>query len=160
MERFERSVRDFSRYLEGIGSVFFLVMFLANLVDVVGAKFFHWPLPGALEIISFAQVLAISFSVALGLFLGTHLKIEFLATKMKGPLGRFLDALVSLCCLLLFALLIIYGFKYAYSLQISGEMGSVSKLPFYPFAYAFTIGMVPVLLYYLIDFIKCLRGKG
>lgn len=160
MGKFEGVVRELSRYLEGVGSLFFLVMFFANLVDVIGAKFFKWPLPGALEIISFAQVLAISFSIALGLFLGTHLRIEFLTTKVPKSAQRAFDIFVSSCCLLLFVLLLTQGLKYARSLQISGEIGSVSKLPIYPFAYAFSFAMVPVVLYYVIDLLKNLKRNN
>ncbi len=159
MDSLTRFTRNLSRYLEGVGVIFFLIMFLANLVDVVGAKFFRWPLPGALEIISFSQVIAISFAIAFGLFLGTHLKIEFLAEKLPFPVKRALDLFVSVCCLLLFVLLFYHGFKYARSLQVAGEIGSVSKLPFYPFAYGFAISTIPIILYYFIELIKNLRMR-
>ncbi|MCX7856827.1 MAG: TRAP transporter small permease subunit [Deltaproteobacteria bacterium] len=159
MEGLDKLTRNISRYLEGIGAIFFLVMFFANLVDVVGAKFFGWPLPGALEIISFAQVVAISFAIAFGLYLGTHLKIEFIADKLPFSIKKILDTFVSLCCLTLFFILFIYGLKYAKSLQISGEMGSVLKLPLYPLAYAFAISLVPVILYYIIELVKNVRMK-
>lgn len=159
MEGLERFTRSISRYLEGIGAIFFLLMFFANLIDVVGAKFFRWPLPGALEIISFSQVIAISFAIAFGLFLGTHLRIEFIAEKLPFIVKKILDIFVSICCILLFVLLFFYGLKYARSLQISGEIGSVSKLPFYPFAYGFAISMIPVILYYIIDLIRNVRVK-
>jgi TRAP-type C4-dicarboxylate transport system permease small subunit len=159
MERFEGLVRKISQYLEGVGAIFFLIMFFSNLIDVIGAKFFKWPLPGALEIISFSQVIAISFAIAFGLFLGTHLKIEFLAEKFPFPIRKVLDVFVSFCCLILFLLLFIYGLKYATSLKISGEIGSVSKLPFYPFAYGLTLSTIPVILYYAIELIKNMRPK-
>lgn len=145
--------------MEGIGAIFFLIMFFANLVDVVGAKFFRWPLPGALEIISFAQVVAIAFAIAFGLFIGTHLKIEFISEKLPFYVKKILDIFVSFCCLILFLVLLVYGLKYARSLQLSGEIGSVSKLPLYPFAYAFALSTIPVILFYLLEVVKNVRMK-
>lgn len=159
MERLERFTRTISRYMEGVGVIFFLFMLFANLIDVIGAKLFRWPLPGALEIISFSQVIAISFAIAFGLFLGTHLRIEFLAEKLPSPVKKALEIFVSASCLLFFILLFVYAFKYARSLQLAGEIGSVSKIPFYPFAYGFAMSVIPILLYYFIDLTKKVRMK-
>jgi TRAP-type C4-dicarboxylate transport system permease small subunit len=159
VEKLERFIKRTAELLEWVGIVGILTMFVANLVDVVGAKFFHWPMPGALEIISFAQVVAIAPSITMGLFLGTHLRIDFIADKLPKPLRTTLDIITTWFCIVLFTLMFWQGIKYAHSLYVSGEIGSTSKLPFYPFVYVFSISCVPVALYYVDQFIKLTRSK-
>lgn len=136
-----------------------LCMFAANLVDVVGAKFFKWPLPGALEILSFALVVAIAPAIAHGLFLGTHLRIDFIVDKFPKGLRYVLRSFVSILCTVLFVLILWKGLEYAHSLQKSGEMGGSSKIPFFPFAYVLSLSCIPVILFFIIETIKSFRVK-
>jgi TRAP-type C4-dicarboxylate transport system permease small subunit len=159
IERFEKLVRDVSGYFEWVGVVGILLMFLTNLADVIGAKFFRCPLPGALEVISLMQVVAITPAIACGLFLGAHLEIDFIVEKFPKTLKTILSLLVSTFCFILFVFVFWQGLEYAYSLQQSGEIGSVSKLPLFPFAYIFSISCLPIILFYVIRLIKTVQVK-
>lgn len=157
IERFEAFVRKVSQAFEWVGVFGILCVFFVNIVDVVGAKFFQWPLPGALELISFFQLVAIAPAIAFGLFLGTHLRIDFLFDRLEPGTRRVIGVTVSGLCLLLFAILFVQATNYACSLQRSGEIGSVSKLPLFPFAYLLAVSLVPVMLFFLVDILKTVR---
>lgn len=159
MKRFERFVKDMSRYFELAGAMGLLAMFFVNLIDVVGAKLFKWPLPGALEIISFSLLIAIAPAIAHGLFLGVHLRIDFIIQKFPRTLRAVLDTFVSILCMILFILIFWKGLEYGYSLQKAGEIGSSSKIPFFPFAYILAISCVPAVLYFVLETIKSVKGK-
>ncbi|HOE18718.1 MAG TPA: hypothetical protein PLX02_10230 [Syntrophorhabdaceae bacterium] len=66
MERFERITKNICKKLELVGVVAYLIMVLVNILDVAGSKFFKWPFPGSVEIVSFAQIIAISLTIPLG----------------------------------------------------------------------------------------------
>jgi len=159
VNRFEEFVRDVSRYFELAGVVGLLAMFLVNLIDVVGAKLFQWPLPGALEVISFSLLVAIAPAIAHGLFLGVHLRIDFIIQKFPKTLRSVLDTLVSIFCMILFILIFWKALEYGYSLQKAGEIGSSSKIPFFPFAYILAISCVPAVLYFVLETIKSVKGR-
>lgn len=159
LERFEKLVKYVSGYFEWVGVVGILLMFFTNLADVVGAKFFRCPLPGALEVISYMQVVAITPAIAFGLFLGSHLEIDFIVEKFPKTLKTILGFLVSAFCFILFVLVFWQGLEYAYSLQQSGEIGSVSKLPLFPFAYIFSVSCLPIICFYVIKLIKIVKVK-
>jgi len=159
VERFEIFVRGMSRYFEWAGVIGLLAMFFTNLIDVVGAKLFNWPLPGALEIISFSLLVAIAPAIAHGLFLGVHLRIDFIIEKFPKTLRFVLDPLVSIICMILFILIFWNGLEYGYSLQKAGEIGSSSKIPFFPFAYVLAISCVPAALYFVLEAIKSVKAK-
>ena len=111
MEKFEKFTKGLSRDFEWVGVIGILAMFAANLVDVIGAKVFKWPLPGALEILSFALVVAIAPAIAYGLFLGTHLRIDFIVDKFPKTLRFVLGPFVSIMCMVLFVLISWKGFR-------------------------------------------------
>ncbi|OPY76571.1 MAG: Tripartite ATP-independent periplasmic transporter [Syntrophorhabdus sp. PtaU1.Bin058] len=159
LERFEKLIKDVSGYFEWVGVAGILMMFFANLADVIGAKFFRSPLPGALEVISFMQVVAITPAIAFGLFLGSHLEIDFIVEKFPKTLKTILSLLVSALCFILFVFVFWQGLEYGYSLQKSGEIGSVSKLPLFPFAYLFSVSCLPVIFFYVIKLMKTLKVK-
>lgn len=159
MERFERFAKNMSKTFEWVGVVAFLVMVAANIVDVVGAKFFKWPFPGSIEVISFAQVVAIAFTVPIGVFLGFHLSIDFIITKLPKTPRKLIDLFVSISCLIFFILIFWQTLEFGYSLQESGEIGSVSRIPFYPFAYAIAVGIVPLIFFYMIKAIRSIFLK-
>jgi TRAP-type C4-dicarboxylate transport system permease small subunit len=159
VEKFEKFTKGLSRGFEWVGVIGILAMFAANLVDVVGAKVFKWPLPGAIEILSFSLVVAIAPAIAYGLFLGTHLRIDFIVDKFPKTLRFILGPFVSIMCMILFILISWKGFEYAHSLQISGEKGGSSHIPFFPFAYILSFSCIPVILFFVLETIKSLKAK-
>ena len=81
LNQLDKFTRGFSGSLEWVGVIGLLLMFLANFVDVVGAKLFLWPLPGATEVISFSQIVAIAPAIAFTLILGRHIRVEFIIDR-------------------------------------------------------------------------------
>jgi TRAP-type transport system small permease protein len=159
MEGFEKFIKNMSKTFEWVGVMGFLVMVLVNILDVVGSKFFNWPFPGAIEIISFSQVIAIALTVPIGIFLGFHLSIDFLITKLPKTPRNLMNFIVSIFCIIFFVLIFWQALEYGYSLQESGEIGSVSRIPFYPFAYAIAIGVLPLILFYIVQAMKYIKGR-
>ena len=159
MERFERFVKNVSKTFEWVGVVGYLIMVLVNVIDVVGSKFFKFPLPGAFEVTSFAQVIAIALTIPIGLYLGFHISIDFILERFPDTPKRLINIFVSIVLIIFFGLILYQTLEYGYSLQISGEIGSVSKIPLFPFAYVIAIGIVPVILFYIIKTITSLKGR-
>jgi len=146
--------RVFSRNLEWVGVIGILLMFLANFIDVVGAKLFLWPVPGATEVISFAQVLAIAPAVAFTLLLGRHIRVEFIIMRLPIRIRESICGFSSLLSLITFVLILWQSFIYGQSLQRAGEIGSTSHIPFYPFAYIIAFCCIPVCLAFLVEILK------
>jgi TRAP-type C4-dicarboxylate transport system permease small subunit len=159
MQSFEKFSKGLARSFEWVGVIGMLIMFVVNLVDVIGAKVFHWPLPGALEMLSFALLVTIAPAIAYGLFLGTHLSIDFILDKFPRGLRLVLNPLVFLACLILFVLICWQSFEYGGSLYRAGEMGSSSKIPFFPFAYLLSISCVPAIFYFAVQISKCFKAE-
>jgi TRAP-type C4-dicarboxylate transport system permease small subunit len=156
LNRIDKFTRGVSRSLEWVGVIGILLMFLVNFIDVVGAKLFLWPFPGAVEVISFSQILAIAPAIAFTLILGRHIRVEFILDRFPKRLRAAISSLSSFLSLILFVLLVWQSYLYGVSLQKSGEIGSTSYLPFYPFAYFIAFCSIPVCLAFLVEVLKSL----
>jgi TRAP-type C4-dicarboxylate transport system permease small subunit len=156
LSHMDKFTSSFSRSLELIGVVGILLMFLVNFIDVVGAKLFLMPLPGSVEIISFSQIVAIAPPIAFTLILGRHIRVEFIIDRFPKHIRAGISSISSFLSLILFALILWQSYLYGVSLQKSGEIGSTSHLPFYPFAYFIAFCSIPVCLAFLIEVLKSL----
>ncbi|HSB06737.1 MAG TPA: TRAP transporter small permease [Thermodesulfobacteriota bacterium] len=157
LNRVEKFTRSFSRSLESLGVIGFLLMFLVNLVDVVGAKLFLCPLPGSVEIISFSQIVAIAPAIAFTLILGRHIRVDFIIDRLPKRVRATITSISSLLSLILFALVLWQSYLYGVSLQRAGEIGSTSHLPFFPFAYLIALCSIPVCLVFLVEVLRSLN---
>jgi TRAP-type C4-dicarboxylate transport system permease small subunit len=156
LNRVDWFTRGISRRLEWVGVIGILVMFLVNFIDVVGAKLFLWPLPGAPEVIGFSQILAIAPAIAFTLILGRHIRVEFILDRFPKRFRAAISSLSSFLSLILFVLILWQSYLYGMSLRKAGEMGSTSYVPFYPFAYVIALCCIPVCLAFLVEFVKSL----
>ena len=156
LNQLDKFTRGFSGTLEWLGAIGFLLMFIFNFVDVVGAKLFLWPLPGSVEIISFSQIVAIAPAIAFTLILGRHIRVEFIIDRFPNRVRAAISSISSFLSLILFVLILWQSYLYGVSLQKAGEIGSTSHIPFYPFAYFIAFCCVPVCLAFLMEVLKSL----
>jgi TRAP-type C4-dicarboxylate transport system permease small subunit len=153
----DKFTRSFSGSLEWVGIIGILLMFLVNFIDVVGAKLFLWPLPGSVEIISFSQIVAIAPAIAFTLILGRHIRVEFIIDRFPKRIRAAISSISSFLSLILFSLILWQSYLYGVSLQKSGEIGSTSHLPFYPFAFLIAFCSIPVCFAFLVEVLKSLN---
>jgi len=151
--------KNVAEHFERIGIVGLLGMFFVTVLDVAGAKFFQRPVSWALEIVCFSQLVAIASATGAGLFVGVHLKIDVFGERHPS-LKRIVDLFVSTACLGFFVVIFLAALKYAHSLQKSGEMGSVSKIPLFPFAYFFSATCLPVIFFYVSEILRLLKKRN
>ncbi len=156
LNQIDQFTRSFSRHLEWVGVIGIILMFLANFIDVVGAKLFLWPVPGATEVISFSQIMAIAPAIAFTLLLNRHIRVEFIIMRFPKRIRETISSFSSFLSLLTFVLILWQSFVYGQSLQRAGEIGSTSHIPFYPFAYFIAFCSIPVCLAFLVEVLKSL----
>jgi TRAP-type C4-dicarboxylate transport system permease small subunit len=156
LNRIDKFTKVSSRQLEWIGVIGILLMFLANLIDVIGAKLFLWPIPGATEVISFSQIVAITPAIAFTLLLDRHIRVEFIVMRLPRRIRETISGFSSFLGLVTFALILWQSYLYGQSLQQAGEIGSTSHIPFYPFAYFISFCCIPVCLAFLVEVLKSL----
>ncbi|MBW1803374.1 MAG: TRAP transporter small permease [Deltaproteobacteria bacterium] len=154
IEKFERLNHRISAAAEWVGVIGFLAMMLITTVDVIGAKIFLRPVPGALDIVVLVQLTAMSFAASMTLIIGRHVAVEFFFPLLPKPLQTAVDTFVNILGLGLFIILVWHLGKYAHSLQIEHETTPTIRIPLYPFMYGAAFACIPVCLVYFSSLIK------
>jgi TRAP-type C4-dicarboxylate transport system permease small subunit len=146
-----------SYWFERAAIVAILGMLVATCIDVVGAKAFHWPLPGGTEIVYLLQVVAIAAGLAFSKIDGRQINVEFLIDKLPKQVKASIDSLTSLLGLGLFILLGWESFEYSMAFRHANEVTATALIPLYPFALWLGLCCIPMCLVLLNELIAALR---
>jgi TRAP-type C4-dicarboxylate transport system permease small subunit len=153
LEKFGRFNQRLSYLVEWIGLCGLLLMMFITCIDVVGAKIFRLPIPGAIDFVMLSQLFSVSFAVAATLILGRHVEVEFFVPLLPKVVRGIVDCVIQLLGLLLFVLISWRLMTYGHTLQTAHEVTSTVRIPLYPFAYGIALAFIPVCLVYLQRFI-------
>jgi len=141
-------------YVECIGMVAFVFMMLLTTVDVIGAKAFLTPIPGALDLMMLAQLVALSFALGASYVARRHVEVEFFTPLLPLSLQRLVAVLIRFLVLALFVLMTWRMFAYGSDLKTYTEVSPTIRVPLYPFAYAATIAFIPATIASLSKFVQ------
>ena len=149
LKKFEKFNRRISEGAEWIGFAALLLMVVLTCVDVASSKLLRAPVFGALDVMMLAQLIAISFAIAIALIMGRHVSVEFFVMILPKRLRSAIECIVNLLGLCLFTLIVWQLFEYGYGMQVGGEESMTARISLAPFAYAAAVGCIPVCLIYL-----------
>lgn len=157
MHKITQWANRLSQLGEWIGITGIVVMVLVTCADVIGAKFFLMPVPGAVEIISLVQVATIVFAVAATHRRGGHISVEMFVDRFHPRIRSLVKAFISFLGLVLFILLIYESIGLGNEYLEAGEVTATVRVPFYPFAYAFSLALLPIAMMMLVDFMGSIK---
>jgi len=155
LNRLEKFNYRLSVWLERIAILAVVGMILGTMIDVVGAKLFHWPLPAGIEAVYLLQVIAIAGALAISKIDGRHVRIE-LIDRLPQPAIGIIHSLVALIGLVLFVILTWASYDYAQALRTNHEVTATVKIAIYPFALWMTLCCIPMILILVKEFISSL----
>jgi len=156
IERFSKFSYRLSSWFELVAILAFLGMMAGTLIDVIGSKGFHWPLPAGLEVVFFCQLVAIGGALAYSELDGRQIRVELFVDLFPKRVRAFIHAVAALLGLGLFAILIWKTFEYALSLKAINDVTSTARIPIYPFALWLAICFVPLILVIIGELLKAL----
>jgi len=133
-----------------------LGVLVATCIDVVGAKVFHWPLPGGTEVVYLLQVVAIAGALAFSKIDGRHVRVEFMLDRLPKRGRAIINSLTSLLSLGLFLLLGWESYEYSLILRSASEVTATAQIPLYPFVLWITLCCIPLCLVILTDLVSAL----
>jgi len=124
--------------------------------DIIGAKFFNFPLPGAVELVSFLGVIVAGFSAARTYELGRHIRVDFIVRLLPLGVQRILLCIGLLLSMVLFGLLIWRTFLYGRDIAEAGEVSLTLHIPYTPLVYGLAVACMPLFLLLLGEFVRSL----
>jgi TRAP-type mannitol/chloroaromatic compound transport system permease small subunit len=132
-----------------MGALGMIISMFLGFADVVGTKFFGWPVPGTLEITESTMVLIVFGALAFTQSQRGHIRVEIFYTD-RGPRTKaFMDAVTHMVAIAFFEAL--------YSLEIGeATMGSI-RFPLFPARLLLVLGCALLLVQLGLDLIKDIR---
>lgn len=138
-----------------LGTVGMIASMLIGVADVVGTKFFDWPVPGTLEFTESTMVLVVFGALAYAQERRGHIRVEVLYSH-AGPRGKsFMEAATHIVAFLFFALVAWQGLselRYSWELK-EATMGTV-RFPLYPARLFLLLGLGLLLLRLALDIVR------
>ena len=154
---FESVLRKTSIWFNWVALGALTIMLGLITADIVGAKFFRHPVPGAMDMVSLLGAILTAFSATETQIQGRHIDVDFLVVRLSGSLQKALACVKDFICSALFALVIWRCFRYGYTFTITGEVSPTQRIPLAPFAYAIALACVPMFLVFMVTFYRSLR---
>jgi len=156
----ERGFIGFSAILNYIAAAVFGLMVVFVAADVIGRYFLSYPIKGDYEFVEVATGLVISLSLAYGLVIDQHVRINILTSRLSPRWQSFSDILAYFAGLLTFIVASWQTIVYGNSLRKTGLLIGVLPIPAYPFVYVVAVGFISLTLVFLVRFIHSLALEG
>jgi TRAP-type C4-dicarboxylate transport system permease small subunit len=137
-----------------LGTVGMIASMLIGVADVVGTKFFDWPVPGTLEFTESTMVLVVFGALAYAQERRAHIRVELLY-GLVGPSGQsFMEAVTHIVAFIFFALVAWQGLsELSYSWELKeATMGTV-RFPLYPARFFLVLGVLLLLVRLALDIV-------
>jgi TRAP-type C4-dicarboxylate transport system permease small subunit len=154
LNKLEKYNHRLSGWLEWIGMAALLLMIVITFIDVVGAKIFTWRLPGAIDIVTVSQAVAIAFAAAMLLILDRHVKVTFLVERLPKRAQAVIESIVHILELGLFILIVWRLIIFGHYMQTGGEGTGTIRIPLYPFGYGMAAALIPFCMVIILRLVK------
>lgn len=135
-----------AKLLNFLGGVVLVCMMFFTGVDVVLRYFFHSPILGSFEIVSFMLPAIVAFGFASCFLYEGHVRVDLLISMLSAKKQAILHAASYLIVLVLFIILTIATFQRGLLLHATGKTSEVLYWPYYPFVFVVFTGFASVVL--------------
>jgi TRAP-type C4-dicarboxylate transport system permease small subunit len=152
-DRSNASVTEVSAWCERIGLVAMAAMALTTLIDVIGSKVFHKPLPGSTEITGIIQVVTIAGGLAFSKIAGSQIRVDFIFDLLPEKGKAVLDLFGALLGLGFFVIASWMSFENGFTLYGSGTRTFLLGIPLYPFAFWIALCCLPMICILIVEMV-------
>jgi TRAP-type C4-dicarboxylate transport system permease small subunit len=158
LDSIESVLEKVSQWFNRLAIVAMAVLLVLTVIDVVGAKVFRWPLPGAVEVTSLVALIIAAFALPLTQMLRGHIEIEIFVIMFSKRVQAIISCVIALLALALFIVITWQIFDFSRAAQLSGRVTPTQEIPLYPFTYGAVICFFMVCPILILQFLKALKG--
>lgn len=132
------------------------LMFLA-VIQVVGRKFFNFPIPGYVDWVEMAMAIFCFLSIAYTQKLGGHVRMELFIGRFSGRLLWVLEVMGTLVAMWIIAVLAIYGWDHFARAWVIGDSSIDIQIPIWPGKLVVVIAFISLELRLLVQLFGFMR---
>lgn len=143
-----------SKWFEWVAVAGLMGVLVFTCVDVVGAKLFHAPIRGGIEIVVMIQLIAIAAALSITKVANLHINIEVLINVVNKRTKAVLNSITSFLGLGLFIILAWKSYELSVDFLTCGRVSGTAEVPYYPFAFMIPLSCIPICLVLLSELLK------
>jgi TRAP-type C4-dicarboxylate transport system permease small subunit len=156
--KFDIFLKVVNKILNLIGGTALTVMMLLTVSDVI-MRSLGYPILGAYELVAMLLAVVIGFTIPKVSLDKGHVIMEFLLEKLSPKGKAIMITFTRLLCIALFAIIGYNLFLIAREFNMSGEVSSTLKIPFFPIAYCVGVCCFIECLVLVSDIVVVWRGQ-
>lgn len=141
MEKFNKIVCKIAQIADYVGGVAMVLMVVIITANVILRKM-GLPLNGAAEYVQFLLATCVGLSIGNCAAKGAHVEISVLVDRLPKVPKLVIELLMGLVTLIFVAAIAYYLYGYGMGYVVSGQVGMISRMPYYPFIWAVGVGFV------------------
>ncbi len=127
----ERLVGRISDAAVNAATLFMLVIFVIQVIDIIGSKLFNKPLNGVVELTGYFVAVLVPAAAAKVFLTHQHVRIEMVTQKLPARVNNAIDRVVNLVLGGLLSVLTWKTVAFGISKQQSGQYSDTLHFPFY-----------------------------
>lgn len=158
MQWLSANVQRLAVFMILLGSLGMIASMFIGVADVIGTKFFDYPVPGTLEFTESTMVLIVFGALAYTQSRRGHIRVEILYGHVGPAAQSFMEAVTHIIAFIFFGLIAWQGLgELAYSWEMKeATMGSV-RFPLYPARALLIVGVAFLLMRLALDIVGDVR---
>ena len=141
MKGFNKWITSVCNALDSIGGLV-LAAIMALITANVLLRMTGNPIGGTVEWVQFLLSASVGLTIALCGLKGDHIAVNILVDRLPPKARRVMDVLVNVVVLVFAVLVAWVQFENARSMIRSGQVGMVTRVPFYPFVFVIAFGFL------------------
>jgi len=138
------------------GMLILFLMFLA-VFQVVGRKFFNFPVPGYVDWVEMAMAIFCFLSIAYTQKLGGHVRMELFISRFSGRSLWIVEAIGTLIAIWIIAVLAFYGWEHFMRAWVIGDSSIDIQIPIWPGKLVVVVAFISLELRLLVQLCGFLR---
>jgi TRAP-type C4-dicarboxylate transport system permease small subunit len=138
-----------------------LIFLMAVLVffDVLGRYFLNHPIPGTTELVKCTIIAIVFLGIAYTLQKKRHIRTTMFLSRMPSNAKTMLEILASFLCLVVFLIIVIFGWQAAWeAFQVREFDGVQFRVPVYPSRFVIVLGSILLVIQSLADLVFHVRA--
>ena len=158
MDPLIKSIKKISQVIDVIAG-WCLVGAVALIIgNIILRTIFSRPFMGTYEFVGYIVSVVIAFSLAHCALKEGHISVGFIFERFPDTIKKILDIGLKAISFLFISLMAWSVARYAGSIAQSGEVSSTTEIPFFPFVFLVSIGILVLSMVLLLKLIEAIKG--
>lgn len=159
MNMFKKVVTKVCDYLDTVGGIALAAIMILITLNVI-TRIFGKPIKGTVEWVQFLLSASIGLTIAYCALQEAHITVGILVDRLPRKarliIETFVNVLVMAFALLASRMLLLNGF----AMRDRGQLGMVTRLPYYPFIYITAFGFLVYAFVALVKIFQTFKKEG